>query len=80
MFDLYCPTCDCTYLVGPRSLRALVNTGDGPVGVATCLEGHVSEVAFRPPDRRAPAPDQSVADPTTDPTTAAPGPEETLAV
>jgi len=46
MFDLYCEICDRTYLAGPRRLRRLENTDEGPVGEATCPRGHVIRVEF----------------------------------
>ena len=49
MFDLWCPTCQRTYLVGPRRLLSLRNTSRGPVGHARCPDGHVTVVEFRLP-------------------------------
>lgn len=46
MFDLHCETCDRTYLMGPRSLRLLENTDDGPVGEAACPHGHLHRIEF----------------------------------
>lgn len=46
MFDLWCPTCAETYLVGPRRLVSFRNTSSGPVAYARCPDDHVSAVAF----------------------------------
>lgn len=46
MFDLYCPSCDLTFLAWTRSLCALHNTSEGPIGLLRCPMGHFNVVRF----------------------------------
>jgi hypothetical protein len=51
MFDIYCPSCDLTFLVWTRSLVALHNSSDGPIGLVRCPAGHFNVVRFHEPRR-----------------------------
>ena len=46
MFDLFCDTCEITYLVDTHFLISLHNTTNGPVGFARCPRGHRTIVRF----------------------------------
>jgi hypothetical protein len=49
MFDLHCVTCDVSFPVRARSLIALHNTRDGPIGYLRCPTGHLDAVRLRAP-------------------------------
>lgn len=55
MFDIYCTSCDAFHLIGTRSLTAFRNTDGGPVGRATCPNGHEVIVDFSAGRARKPA-------------------------
>jgi hypothetical protein len=49
MFKLYCVSCDVSFPVEARSLVALHNTSDGPVGYLRCPTGHLDAVRLHEP-------------------------------